>query len=351
MPSRRLSLVSTLTRAWQRNLKAMTRSTVRSGQRAAKQVSKTVTDAVAAQRRPPPGPGDWIAGMAMGPAGVRGYHLYRPPGVLKRGERLPLVVMLHGCGQTGRDFAASTRMNRIAARQRCLVLYPEQDRIANPQGCWNWYDTRTGQAHAEAATLMAMIDQVCLFYPADRDRVAVAGLSAGASMAALLAARFPHRFAAVAMHSGVPPGAARSSAGVLGAMHGRRVPELPAAARALPMAAASAAELPPLLVLHGDRDLVVSQRNAAAAAQLWADACGAKAGAVRLQQRGQRHPMRVTQFRQGGRTRATLCEVQGLGHAWSGGAAKIAFSDPGGPDASRLLWAFFARAFKRGPND
>jgi poly(hydroxyalkanoate) depolymerase family esterase len=334
-----------LTRAYQRNLKAMTRVTVRTGQRAAKQVTK----AVAEQRKPPPGPGDWIVGMALGPAGARRYHLYRPPITLKRGERLPLMVMLHGCNQTGRDFATSTRMNRIAARQRFMVLYPEQDRIANPQGCWNWYDTRTGQAHAEAATLMAMLDQVCLFYPVDRQRVALAGLSAGASMAALLAARFPSRFAAVAMHSGVPPGAARSSAGVLGAMYGRRAPELPAASRTRVALAATAgpAELPPLLVLHGDRDLVVSSRNAAAAAEVWADACGAKASAVRLQQRGQRHPMRVTEFKQRGRARATLCEVQGLGHAWSGGAAKLAFSDPKGPDASKLVWAFAARAFAR----
>ena len=340
---RRTSLSSVLTRAYQRNLKAMTRATVRTGQRAAKQLTK----AVAEQRKPPPGPGDWIAGMALGPAGARRYHLYRPPLTLKRGERLPLMVMLHGCGQTGRDFAASTRMNRIAARQRFMVLYPEQDRIANPQGCWNWYDARSGQAHAEAATLMAMIDQVCRLYPVDRERVALAGLSAGASMAALLAARFPTRFAAVAMHSGVPPGSARSSASALGAMHGRRAAALPAAARTAVLAApATAVDLPPLLVLHGDRDVVVSARNATAAAQLWADACGAKAGAVRLQQRGKRHPMRVTEFRQRGRARATLCEVQGLGHAWSGGAAKLAYSDPAGPDASKLVWAFAARAFR-----
>ena len=343
MPRRR-TLASVLTRAYQRNLKAMTRATVRTGQ----QVAKKVTKAVAEQRKPPPGPGDWIAGLALGPAGARRYHLYRPPVTLKRGERLPLMVMLHGCGQSGRDFATSTRMNRIAARQRFLVLYPEQERLANPQGCWNWYDTRSGQAHAEAATLMAMIDQVCLFYPVDRERVAVAGLSAGASMAALLAARFPARFAAVAMHSGVPPGAAKSSASVLGAMYGRRTPELPAAARTrLPAAIADAADLPPLLVLHGDQDLVVSARNAAAAAELWADACGAKAAALRLQQRGHRHPMRVTEFKLRGRSRATLCEVQGLGHAWSGGAAKLAYSDPAGPDASKLVWAFAARAFAR----
>ena len=71
-------------------------------------------------------------------------------------------------------------MNAIAARAGAFVLYPEQDRRLNPQGCWNWFDTKTRQANAEAATLMAAIDQVCLFYPIDREAIAIAGFSAGA---------------------------------------------------------------------------------------------------------------------------------------------------------------------------
>ena len=59
-----------------------------------------------------------------------------PPDV-NFGERLPLMVMLHGCGQDANTFAASTRMNRVAMRERFLVLYPEQDRLANAHGCWN----------------------------------------------------------------------------------------------------------------------------------------------------------------------------------------------------------------------
>jgi poly(3-hydroxybutyrate) depolymerase len=131
-------------------------------------------------------------------------------------------------------------------------------------------------------------------------------------------------------------------------MHGRRAPALPAAARRSVIADAvgGAVELPPLLVLHGNRDAVVSSRNAVAAAQVWADACGATAGAIRLQQRGQRYPMRVTEYKRRGRAVATVCEVQGLGHAWSGGAAGKAFSDPAGPDASKLIWAFAARQFR-----
>lgn len=340
------SSLSPLTRAYQRNLKVLTRLALGNGKR----IAKRVQSAASAQLKPPPGRGDWIAGVALGPGGARRYHLYRPPALrLQPGERLPLLVMLHGCGQTGRDFAVSTRMNRLADRERFLVLYPEQDRLANAQGCWNWYDRRSGKADAEAATLMAAVDQVLMLYPADRDRVAVAGLSAGASMAALLATRYPLRFKAVAMHSGVAPGAARSPATALGAMRGRNVPPMPATAVGKAMGAAAAfTTLPALLILHGDADSVVAASNAASSAEVWAAATGGRPGPARGLQRGKRHAMRVTDYRQGKRTVVTLCEITGLGHAWSGGASHVRFSDAAGPDASKLVWAFAARQFERG---
>lgn len=292
------------------------------------------------RRRPPQAKGDWIAGMAIGLKGVRRFRLYRPPDV-KSGERLALMVMLHGCGQDAKSFAASTRMNRIAARERFLVLYPEQDRLANAQGCWNWFDTSGGRAHSEAALIMKAIDQVCLLYQVDPARIAMTGLSAGASMAALLVTRHPERFKALVMHSGVPPGTAHSSMSALGAMYGQRATR-PLAA---PPASSEAAR-PPLLVIHGATDHIVSAKNGQAAAQVWAEAAGAKASKRRTVQRGKRYPMSVTDFKCKGRTVATLVEIDKLGHAWSGGAPKHPFCDEAGPDASRMAWAFAAKQFR-----
>jgi poly(hydroxyalkanoate) depolymerase family esterase len=297
------------------------------------------------QLKPPGGLGDWLDGVAIGPGGARRYHLYRPP-ALPDDERLPLLVMLHGCAQTGRDFALSTRMNLLAARERFFVLYPEQDRLANPQGCWNWYDRRSGKADAEAATLMAAVDQACVFHQVDRDRIAVAGLSAGASMAALLATRYPLRFKAVAMHSGVAPGAAKSPATALGAMRGRHAPPILATAVGKAVGAAAVfATLPPLLVLHGDDDVVVSASNAARTAAVWAMATAARPCTQRKLKRGNRHAMRVTDYKHKGRTLVSLCEVEGLAHAWSGGSPRLPFSDAAGPSATRLVWAFASKQF------
>lgn len=324
----------------ERSFVAMTRLATASGTRALKKTVKKSLKPAVARRRPPPGAGAWIPGVVMGAHGARRFRLFRPTGIAF-GERLPLMVMLHGCGQDASSFATSTRMNRIATRERFLVLYPEQDRLANAQGCWNWFDTNTGRAFGEAALILQAVDQVCLLHPVDKARVAVAGLSAGASMAALLVTRYPDRFQAVVMHSGIPPGTAHSTLSALGAMHGHRATK-PLAARADTMAA----HWPPLLVIHGDADPVVSIRNGEAAAQVWAEAGGAKAGPARSVRRGLRYPTSVTDFKHKGSVVATLATVHGLAHAWSGGAANQAFSDGRGPDASRMAWAFAARQFR-----
>ncbi|MES3000948.1 MAG: PHB depolymerase family esterase [Pseudomonadota bacterium] len=285
--------------------------------------------------------GDWIAGMAIGAAGAKRYRLYRPPGVAAS-EKLPLMVMLHGCGQDADTFAASTRMNRIARQHRFLVLYPEQDRLSNVQGCWNWYETRNGRARAEMLLILNAIDQACTLYGADRQRIALAGLSAGASMAALLATHEPARFKAVIMHSGIPPGTASSTASAVQAMRGRR-----GAAPLVATAADMKASWPALMVIHGGRDGVVAAGNAQAAVAMWAGAAQAKAGARRTMQRGKRYAMDVTDHSVGRRVVATFVEIGALGHAWSGGTKGQPYSDPLGPDASRLAWAFAARQFEK----
>ena len=158
-------------------------------------------------------------------------------------------------------------------------------------------------------------------------------------MAAVLATRYPARFQAVVMHSGIPPGTANSTLSAVGAMQGLRATKAPAAVES------SMADWPPLMVIHGDRDAVVSANNAGAAAQLWAEAASAREGTAREVRRGKRYPMTVKEFKRSKAVVATLVQVAQLGHAWSGGAAKAHFSDAKGPDASRMVWRFAAKQF------
>lgn len=280
---------------------------------------------------------NWTTGIAIGAAGARRYRLYKPAGVRSK-ERLPLLVMLHGCRQDAEALAASSRMNTVAKRERFFVLYPEQDRLSNAQGCWNWYDTRNGRAQAEVNTISAAIEQVCLLHAIDRSRVALAGI------AVLLATQHPERFRAIVMHSGIAPGVAHSSASAIKAMFGQSVTTSP-----LP-AIAPGGKLPTLLVIHGNEDHVVAPGNGAEAALRWGERVGARASKPRRVQRGDRYAATITDYRKSGRLIATLCAVDRLGHAWSGGAAGHAYSDPKGPDAARMIWTFVARQFSRAPD-
>lgn len=338
MGKRKSGAARTRAKVWRRQLRAFGATT-----RALQQSLRSALDqskAFATPATAPAGAGDWLSGMVMGPSGARRFRLFRPA-ALQAGECLPLLVMLHGCGQDARGFALSTRMNGLAARERFFVLYPEQDRLANLQGCWNWFDTDSGRAYGEAALILRAIDQVCLLHPADRSRVAVCGLSSGASMAALLGSRYPTRFKAVVMHSGIAPGAAHSKLSALGAMQGRRSQRVPSV-----QAAVLATQRPPLMVIHGRADAVVVASNGEAAARQWALALGAQPAAERKLQRGQRYSMTVTDFKRRRDTLTTLVEVDRLGHAWSGGAASQAFGDAQGPDASRMAWSFAAKQFR-----
>ena len=122
-----------------------------------------------------PGGGTWVS--THGPSRVNGarprtrraYSLYLPPAA--RRSRLPLVVMLHGCGQTAAEFAQGTRMNQLAGEHDFVVLYPEQSAAAHRHRCWHWYDPATQGGTGDTALIAAMIETVVAEYAIDRSRI------------------------------------------------------------------------------------------------------------------------------------------------------------------------------------
>lgn len=295
-----------------------------------------------------PGPltgGSWSEGRwGLGPMAMRHYRLFIPAGATAR-KPIPLLLLLHGCAQDSAAFAASTRCASLARDKGFAVLMPEQAREANPQRCWNWFGNPM-QIGLEAKILMAIVDHVQAAHPRLRGPLFALGLSAGGAMALTLGLQFSARFAAVGSHSGAAPFSAASALQAGQSMRGRRSPDAEAIVRHLEGRAP-----PPLLLIHGDSDRVVDVGNARAAAALWLDL--QPEGRVIAErsssaQRGGRHAVRRTDWLAGGQPCVRLLEVAGLGHAWSGGAAGQAFSDPAGPDALRLAWQFFSLLRERG---
>lgn len=262
-------------------------------------------------------------------AGARDYRLFVPPG-RPRG----LVLMLHGCSQTPEDFAAGTGMNALAAGHGLLVAWPEQGEAHNPRGCWSWFEPAHQHRDAgEPAILGELVEALGREFDLHPERVFVAGLSAGGSMAAILGETYPELFAAVGVHSGLACGTAQDMRSALAAMRGA-----PAAAR--PLAPSKVA--PRVIVVQGTADLVVHPMNAD---RIMARAC-ALAG-VRPSSReahvvtGGRKVSRTVARAADGTDMVELWMVEGTGHAWSGGNGHGSFTDPAGPDASAEMLRFF----------
>jgi poly(hydroxyalkanoate) depolymerase family esterase len=271
-------------------------------------------------------------------SGTRRYRLHRP-GWRYVGAR-PLVVMLHGCQQTSDDFGAGTRMHARGEGRGWFVLYPEQDRQANRQGCWNWFDRLHQQGdRGEPAILADMIRHITASHRIDAQRVYVAGFSAGGAMAAILAATHPELFAAVGIHSGLPHLAASSLLAAMAVMKrgpGRGVVRQPGDPRGLPT-----------IVFHGDQDTTVHPENGAAFIERtgWpvspGDGRGGGTRTVRGAVPGGRAWTRTLHHDAQGRCQAEHWLIHGGEHAWSGGDPLGSYTDPLGPDASREMLRFF----------
>jgi poly(hydroxyalkanoate) depolymerase family esterase len=287
----------------------------------------------------------------------RACFVYTPPG-LTAATAAPMIVMLHGCTQTAPTLSASTLMSQAADRHGFVVVYPQQDRAANERACWNWFlaphQTRgTGEPEFIAATARAVMETTSR-WTIDARRVFVAGLSAGGAMAAVMAATYPDIFAALAVHSGLAYRCA-TSLGAANAALARGGPDAQQLGRDALAAMGPFARPIPTIVVHGTADRTVHPINGDQVVEQWmvtnrlasagyhADFHQPLATSHRRVDGGLAYTRHRWQDDAGNLLQEYL-KVDGLGHAWSGGAAGGSYTDPRGPSATEAIWEFVAEA-------
>jgi poly(hydroxyalkanoate) depolymerase family esterase len=292
-------------------------------------------------------------------AGQTRRALVHPPAGVEPQTAVPLVCMLHGCTQDAASFAAATLMNDAADRHGFVAVYPQQERGDNPRGCWNWFlPEHQARGTGEPASVAAIVRELmgtASPWTIDTRRVFVAGLSAGGAMAAIMATVYPDLFAAVAVHSGLPYRSAVTMPAAFTAM--ARGSEDPIGqGRAAHAAMGAHARAVPSFVVHGSADATVAPANAhqvlqqsMTANRLAAPAtCDVDIARPTTTARGQvdgGHAYTRCQWTdRRGVLMHELLTVNGLGHAWSGGAPGGSYTDPRGPDATEAIWRFFAQA-------
>lgn len=303
---------------------------------------------------------------------------------------VPLVVMLHGCGQDSEEFAGVTGMNALAARHGFVVAYPEQ--TGHPLQCWRWYEpAHQLRGQGEPAAIMEIVDAVSGRddVAIDHSRIYVAGLSAGASLATIMAATYPDVFAALAVVAGVPYGAASDCLGafnVMGRISARLyTPEAMAAwadywnaygacilsgyfnpflepvatPDALGVRAAEVMgdgrRVVPVIVFQGLADRTVRPVNGRDVVSQWAQTDDIALDGVDDEDindvpetenfgkvPGGHGFVERSYEDDGGNEVIRSYMIERMAHAWPGGRPNMKYSDPAGPDASELIWTFFS---------
>ncbi|RKT99416.1 esterase [Burkholderia sp. Nafp2/4-1b] len=301
----------------------------------------------AARPSPRQAPGTWLRSFhSARPAAGRfinhlAYALYLP-GAPATTDGMPVVVMLHGCKQTAESFAAGTRICRVAERAGFAVLFPEQAKTAHSHRCWNWHGDAS---QSEAPAVASLVEAIVRERGFDRDRIYLAGMSAGAGLAAQLAIASPELFAAVGLHSGPAIAPPLSTMAAMSVMRRGlrddpiRVVDTCVDVRSYPGM--------PALVMHGGLDTVVDERNAVQLGIAFAriNRLVDEQGELRVgeQQTYTQDDAHYTDYLRGGRVIVRVCIVRRLAHAWSGGDPSEAFHSATGPDATAMFWNFFRR--------
>jgi poly(hydroxyalkanoate) depolymerase family esterase len=208
------------------------------------------------------------APFAPNPGNLRMFR-YLPRG-LKTGA--PLVVVLHGCGQTASGYDLGAGWCQLADQLGFAVLAPEQKAVNNPNTCFNWFnpeDITRGQG--EAASIAAMIQTVIETHRLDAGRVFITGLSAGGAMASVMLANYPERFAGGAIIAGLPFGAAANVRDALESMRSAPLKTPHQWGDAVRAASDYRGPWPRISIWHGAMDPVVNINNAQASVAQWAD--------------------------------------------------------------------------------
>ena len=195
-------------------------------------------------------------------------HVFEPG---QRARRCPAVVVLHGCTQTAAGFDEASGWSRLAERHGFVLIYPEQKRSNNEQGCFSWFlPLDVARDGGEAASIRSMVAWAVDGLSVDAGSVFVCGLSAGGAMACAVLATSPDLVAGGAIIAGLPYGAATGVSDALDAMYVGKVKDAGRWGDLVRTASCGwDGAWPTVSIWHGTRDHVVRPINAGELVKQW----------------------------------------------------------------------------------
>jgi poly(hydroxyalkanoate) depolymerase family esterase len=273
------------------------------------------------------------------------YLLYSPS---HPASPAPLFVALHGCLETAQNFADGTRLNDLAEKNGFYVVYPDQTYTNNNLKCWNFFNPENQRRGAgEAGWIAGVTQNVITELGIDSSRVYIAGMSAGAAMAANLLACYPDLYMGGLLHSGLEAGVAANSTDAQTAMSNGPADTV---AQSVQTAYACSPTHPHSLrvvIFHGKSDTTVNPVNATRELQQFTGVnhliqpqATVNAATSQITQAQGQDSASVTDenftIQSSSSDLVKLITVDNMSHAWSGGSSVGSYTDPKGVDASTI---------------
>lgn len=249
----------------------------------------------------------------------RGYGLYIPTSYDEEAtDTLPLVIALHGFGDTWENFYQGTGLVNRAEQDNFIVAFP--------QGYLNqWNDGSVGDHEEDDIQLLRdLIARVERDYRIDTERIYLVGFSNGGTMVFRAACEAPDLFAGIVS--------------IAGTMRSAQAPDCEEASL-------------PVMIVHGTNDTVVPfegsvyRYSVTSGVTFWATQNGCDLESVT--------PYSEALFRNGFRTYffedcangnyVLFHAIENGGHNYPGAAAYVQglTPQPAFGDTARLIWGFF----------
>jgi polyhydroxybutyrate depolymerase len=267
----------------------------------------------------------------------RTFLLHIPRG-WDRSKPMPLVIVLHGGGGTGRKVAALTRFKQVADRYGFVAAFPD-----GINGHWNdGRNVPNFKSHREniddVGFIRLLIERLAQQLNLDSTRVYVTGMSNGAMMCLRLGCDLSDRLAAIAPVCGAVP---------------VDLPESCPQGRPLSVLAINGTE-DPFVPWEGGGVGLLNKRGSvlsvSASIRFWVErnGCAPEPEETRLPQKDPKQGITtVRDVFTGGRdqTEVIAYRVEGGGHTWPGGSERTArFGKQSRDfDATETIWQFFKR--------
>jgi poly(hydroxyalkanoate) depolymerase family esterase len=254
-------------------------------------------------------------------------------------------MVLHGCRQTSGDIRRVSNFDRIADRERFVVVYPfvTSHSLMRIRNCWGWWlpgEIRPGAGEVE--DLWQIVEQVRGEFCIDENRIHIAGLSSGGGMAVAAMVAHADRIASGAVVAGLPYS---ETAHALPLVSSPVFKPVDAVVDAMRSVVGDQGRPGPIFIVHSHGDRLVDIQAARNIRDSWARCHGIDTSRPASTRAGTTRGagwVHETYREAGTRTAVETLFIEGRDHGWYGGKPGE-FSYPDAPDVSALMWRFFKR--------